>query len=623
MSNFKSEQSEIYQLENKLQELCIEQKNNVEEEIVNEKISETDDDGYDSCNSDEKEAKLDLDDEKVLEPLSIISETKPDVFILHIGKGLHDNRYNPYTRQHSSQNSIPPIVEPKLKETSSLSKPNVRILKTGDTKNPSKLDASVTWTNKQEIAIDSCQLPEDTYYREISCENKVQIFIQINPNVSELKSFLADVKVEIDPENGSKKHFIGPIVIFLKTELAESQEKYLLAKTTMEERTDAYNLVQNKDLSQLTCGIGPHKDTVLSVLCAQRNPAHPGQTYAQIHAVIHRLVSHPEKRVKQTVFSLNNNGISAFEISAITNNSVVACYLAEIMYNLTDEVEIALNNLLCKDSQGNTIIHLLARKGDSNKETLKSLLDLLLSDGSKIFKNLPNSRKQYPIHIAAQSLKNQPETIKILYENMPKSFEVMDDEGMTALHYACQRSKDVDLVQKILSYKKDNINVINKDGLSTLDLISRRSQIASQSQGLFSIERAKQQEIIKLIKNNGGTAGSYFPPCKYIGDDPKGSTEQTMGSPYSGHSSVESPINISDPFLNSNSVEFHHQSSPDSVNLGSPHSLLSTPSYQGSPYNNPDSPNSHQSYEDQLASEILTQFPEISNVLGQILEEDQ
>ena len=80
---------------------------------------------------------------------------------------------------------------------------------------------------------------------------------------------------------------------------------------------------------------------------------------------------------------------------------------------------------------------------------------------------------------------------------MPKSFEVMDDEGMTALHYA---------------YKKDNINVINKDGLSTLDLISRRGQIASQSQGLFPIERAQQQEIIKLIKNNGGTVGSYFPP---------------------------------------------------------------------------------------------------------------
>ena len=67
-------------------------------------------------------------------------------------------------------------------------------------------------------------------------------------------------------------------------------------------------------------------------------------------------------------------------------------YLAESMYNLTDEV--ALNNLLCKDSQGNMIIHLLARKGDSNKETLKSLLDLRLSDlqnSAKVEKTISNT----------------------------------------------------------------------------------------------------------------------------------------------------------------------------------------------------------------------------------------
>ena len=253
-------------------------------------------------------------------------------------------------------------------------------MKTGDTKNPSKLDASVAWTNTQKITINSCELPEDTYYGGRAGENKVQIFIQINPTVSELKSFLAEVKVEVEPRSGRKRNFIGPIVIFLKTELAESQEQYLLEQTSMEERTAAYNLVGKKDLSQLTCGIGPHKDTVLSVLCAQRDPEHPGQVCAQIHAVIQRLVGHSEKRVNQTVFNLNKNGISAFEISAITNNSVVACYLAEIMYNLTDDMDIALENLLCKDRHGNTIIHLLARKGDSNTETLKSLLNLTLFD---------------------------------------------------------------------------------------------------------------------------------------------------------------------------------------------------------------------------------------------------
>jgi ankyrin repeat protein len=99
------------------------------------------------------------------------------------------------------------------------------------------------------------------------------------------------------------------------------------------------------------------------VLCAKRNPDNPGQILAQIHAVVQRLKSHPDNTVKQTVFRLNNNQISAFEISAITNNSIVACYLAEVMYDISQDTQSALRVLNCKDTQGNTILHLLARKG--------------------------------------------------------------------------------------------------------------------------------------------------------------------------------------------------------------------------------------------------------------------
>ena len=274
----------------------------------------------------------------------------------------------------------------------------------------------------------------------------MQLFIQLNPNVSELKSFLADVRTEVTLDGKTKAHFIGPIVISLKTELDDSQERKLLEMTTMEERTAAFNLVSQKDISQLTCGIGPHQDTVLSVLCAQRQPASPGQTFSQIHAVIQRLVSHNDVSVQQTVFKQNNNQISAFEIAAITNNSLVACYLAEVMYNLSPDTRTAIRTLNCKDTQGNTIIHLLARKGDSNQRTLRALLDMKLSDGTNIFSIVSNSKKQFPMHIATQNIKNQPETIKILHGAMPRSFEVVDDDGMSALHYACQRSCDVELV---------------------------------------------------------------------------------------------------------------------------------------------------------------------------------
>ena len=239
--------------------------------------------------------------------------------------------------------------------------------------------------------------------------------------------------------------------------------------TTEEERISAYNLVNQKDIAQLTCGIGSHQDTVLSILCAQRQSENPGEIYSQIHAVIQRLVRDKDSQVRQTVFKQNNYQITAFEIAVVTNKSLVACYLAEVMYNLSPDTKSAIRSLNCRDTQGNTVIHLLARKGDSNQQTLRALLDMKLRNGTKIFPIVPNSRGQFPLHIAARNIKNHPETIKLLYGAMPRSLGVVDDNGMSALHYGCMRSSDGDLVRTILSYKKDNINLTTIDGLTALD----------------------------------------------------------------------------------------------------------------------------------------------------------
>lgn len=66
--------------------------------------------------------------------------------------------------------------------------------------------------------------------------------------------------------------------------------------------------------------------------------------------------------------------------------------------------------------QGNTIIHLLARKGDSNAATMQCLLDMRLTDGTRVFSVGMNARRQTPLHIAAQSAQNQPETIRLLHQ---------------------------------------------------------------------------------------------------------------------------------------------------------------------------------------------------------------
>ena len=177
------------------------------------------------------------------------------------------------------------------------------------------------------------------------------------------------------------------------------------------------------------------------------------------------------------------------------------------MYNLSPDSRTAIRQLNCKDTQGNTIIHLLARKGDSNQRTLRDLLGMKLTDGSRVFSILQNSKRQLPMHIATQNVQNQPETIKLLHQAMPRSFEVVDDDGMTALHYACRRTNDVNLVATILSYKKDNINMMNRDGMTPLDLVMSRTQVDAQTKGMFAIEPKSQDEIVLLLRNNGGKTG--------------------------------------------------------------------------------------------------------------------
>ena len=307
----------------------------------------------------------------------------------------------------------------------------------------------------------------------------------------------------------------------------------------------------------------------MSVLCAQRSPAKPGQNFAQIHSVVQRLTTHEDLKVQQTIFKQNNNQISAFEIAAITNNHIAACYLAEVMYNLLPDTRTAIRTLNCRDTQGNTIIHLLARKGDSNNMTLKSLLNMKLTDGTKVFSILSNSKKQFPMHIATQNVKNQPETIKLLYQAMPRSFDVIDDDGMTALHYACQRTTDVNLVSTILSYKKDNINATNRDGLTALDLVLSRTHQTAQTKAMFAIEKQQQDDIVTLMRNNGAKRGVEIlcpvmtTPAPYF--SPSQNSVSPTGSPYS-YSQVDSPNSYSSSVASS----YYHQQSPDSVNLGSP-----------------------------------------------------
>ena len=564
------------------------------------------DDGYDSGSNSSEGSKNNIE-EQILEPLTIIPvpDPEPIVYIFYNARGLSDYRYKPYGRHQSSFSSKP--------ATSDRPSPLVWILRNPDTKTPSRIDAKVKWANSNELRIYRTQLPEDTHYEDSSYQNKIQLFIQLDPNINELKSFVADVKSE---SQSSVRKFIGPIVIFLKAELLESQEEKILAMTTMEERTAAYNLVDKKDIFQLTQGIGPHNDSVLSILCAQKQPQNRGQNYAQIYAVLQRLANSESVEVRRSITRVNNNDLSALEIAAIMNNSAVACYIIEVIYNITDNVDAALDLINSRDTQGNSILHLLARKGDTNIETMKSLLNIRLTDGSPLVRMLPNLKKQYPIHIAAQSKESQPLTMKALHDNMTNCFDVTDSDGKTALHYACQRSKDINTINCILSYNKDNINAACKDGFTALDYVSVRDNITNVSIGLYDLNTQMKIEMIKLLKNNGGriASESFQINSELHPDDGERSVVSLSPSASSSNSS-ESLEPSTDPFLVS-----LDQPSPADVDSPLTNQSPGPTSVSGSDQPTTSSSDAH-SYEEELASQVLTEFPELSGLLEQIIDE--
>ena len=324
-------------------------------------------------------------------------------------------------------------------------------------------------------------------------------------------------------------------------------------------------------------------------------------SFPQIHAVLRRLSSSPDPAVRAAITRTNNNELSALEIAAIMNNAVVACYIVEVVYNMTDSLDTALDTINSRDSQGNTILHLLARKGDTNIATLRALLGLQLRDGSPLVRMVANLKTQYPVHIAAQSKVCQPATLRLLHHNMANCFEVADHDGMTALHYACQRCDDSATVSTILSFNKENINLVSRDGLTALDHVSRRGEVTSPASCLFSVRPQHKLEMVKLLRNNGGKSGAEMAHLNPETRIPI-SAEDCGGSV----SSVSSP-DLSSELLPAASP------SPGQAALAQDSSSASSSASGSAPVSN--------SYEEQLASQVLTEFPELSGLLEQIIDD--
>ena len=170
----------------------VENKEKVEEEI-DIKVKDKE-----KVKVEEKVKDEDEDDEKILEPLVILGEKSGGPEVEFISRGpvsidTPDNRFQPYSRPDQHQGVIQSAGKPDEDKHQPI--PNVLIYTKKDRERPSKIDVRIEWSDKHELCIQKYKLPEETCFTEGA--NTIQLFIQLNPNLKETKSFLADVKVVI------------------------------------------------------------------------------------------------------------------------------------------------------------------------------------------------------------------------------------------------------------------------------------------------------------------------------------------------------------------------------------------------------------------------------------------
>merc|ERR1712223_2280919 len=97
----------------------------------------------------------------------------------------------------------------------------------------------------------------------------------------------------------------------------------------------------------------------------------------------------------------------------MANNAKIAAFLAKIFY-------IFGQDLLCKDSQGNTILHMMARKGDMVAPTLSTLLSVHFrdhNDNKRIY--TVDVKNEMPIHIVVMNKKCAQHVVQLLVKDMP------------------------------------------------------------------------------------------------------------------------------------------------------------------------------------------------------------
>jgi len=351
-------------------------------------------------------------------------------------------------------------------------------------------------------------VPEDVHIDQ----GHVEIMLQPNSREQRYVSGKARVEESNDDPDSKKVIFVEPQFLELSPFIicGLTSVEYLLEGVSEEDIQNAVGLVNRQDSFDLLKTYGPNKDTMLMALCCKKDDT--PMIRAQVYALCSRILSMTDSSYRQNVVLKNDSGLSALDYTTVTNNSRVAVFLAELFYVLGQDI-------LGRDGSGNTIIHVMARKGDSVSSCLEALFMLRFRHGAggKVYNsNLVNSKNFLPIHIAAMSLKCPQKTLRILRQDYEHSLDCRTSDGSLPLHLACQYSSDPNLVVMIISWNKNpTVDERRNDGFTPLHLVAARNEEKDVKVGLIPLEENPQLQMLQVLLENGAnknvTVENYKP----------------------------------------------------------------------------------------------------------------
>ena len=96
----------------------------------------------------------------------------------------------------------------------------------------------------------------------------------------------------------------------------------------------------------------------------------------QVFALACQILAQADAKPRTNIIQKNASGLSALDYTTVTNNWRIATFLADLYCMLGEDPT-------CPDVSGNTLLHMLARKGDASAKILQALLALRYTDENK------------------------------------------------------------------------------------------------------------------------------------------------------------------------------------------------------------------------------------------------